>query len=59
MIFSNVDPCILSSLVAIQEMSWKIHYNTGADLETYMIDPGVFAVEDGYINTLTGIILPF
>ncbi|KAJ8516759.1 hypothetical protein ONZ45_g5975 [Pleurotus djamor] len=42
----------------IQEMSWKIHYNVSttegdeADLYTYLKDPSVFAIENGYIAIL-------
>ncbi|CAL1699112.1 unnamed protein product [Somion occarium] len=38
----------------IQEMSWQIHYNQGADLMTYLVDPKVFAVKDGYVDALEG-----
>ncbi|GAW03519.1 enolase C-terminal domain-like protein [Lentinula edodes] len=46
----------------IQEMSWKMHYNIAAgealgieaDLHTYMVNPEVFAVKDGYIAALQG-----
>jgi len=38
----------------IQEMSWEIHYNQGADLLTYAADPAVFAIKDGYIEALKG-----
>ncbi|KAI0074077.1 enolase C-terminal domain-like protein [Panus rudis PR-1116 ss-1] len=38
----------------IQEMSWQIHYNQGADLFTYLVDSSVFAVKDGYVNALEG-----
>ncbi|KAI0034675.1 enolase C-terminal domain-like protein [Vararia minispora EC-137] len=38
----------------IQEMSWQIHYNQGADLFTYLSDPSVFAVKCGHIDALTG-----
>ncbi|KAF8842932.1 enolase C-terminal domain-like protein [Paxillus ammoniavirescens] len=39
----------------IQEMSWQIHYNSeDADLYTYLEDPSVFAVEDGYIQAPSG-----
>lgn len=31
-----------------------MHYNVGADLFTYMANPGVFAVTDGHIALLTG-----
>lgn len=37
----------------IQEQSLGIHYNQGADLLDYLVDPGVFAYEDGYIKRLT------
>ncbi|KAF9233418.1 enolase C-terminal domain-like protein [Melanogaster broomeanus] len=39
----------------IQEMSWQIHYNSeDADLYTYLEDPSVFAVKDGYIQAPSG-----
>ncbi|HVZ29025.1 MAG TPA: galactonate dehydratase [Asticcacaulis sp.] len=39
----------------IQEMSLGIHYNTGGhDLLTYMKNPEVFDVKDGYVEALTG-----
>ncbi|TFY74466.1 hypothetical protein EWM64_g9547 [Hericium alpestre] len=36
----------------IQEMSWQMHYNEGADLFTYLTDPSVFAIEDGHVEAL-------
>ncbi|KAG8216823.1 enolase C-terminal domain-like protein [Butyriboletus roseoflavus] len=39
----------------IQEMSWQIHYNSeDADLYTYLEDPTVFTVRDGYIQVPSG-----
>lgn len=38
----------------IQEMSWQIHYNQGADLFTYLSDSSVFAVKDGHVEALQG-----
>ncbi|VDB91240.1 unnamed protein product [Peniophora sp. CBMAI 1063] len=38
----------------IQEMSWQIHYNQGADLFTYLSDSSVFAIKAGYVEALTG-----
>ncbi|KAK0203737.1 enolase C-terminal domain-like protein [Desarmillaria ectypa] len=42
----------------IQEMSWKMHYNTddpeAADLHTYMANPQVFSIKDGHIDVLQG-----
>ncbi|KZV66000.1 enolase C-terminal domain-like protein [Peniophora sp. CONT] len=38
----------------IQEMSWQMHYNQGADLFTYLADSSVFAIKDGCIEALTG-----
>ncbi|KAH0826571.1 enolase C-terminal domain-like protein [Lanmaoa asiatica] len=41
--------------VFIQEMSWQIHYNSeDADLYTYLEDPTVFTVQDGYIQAPSG-----
>jgi galactonate dehydratase len=40
---------------AIQEMSLGMHYNTeGHDLLTYLRDPSVFKVVDGYVAALEG-----
>ncbi|KAG9313469.1 enolase C-terminal domain-like protein [Chiua virens] len=57
-------PVVLAACVAvgvarlnffIQEMSWQIHYNSqDADLYTYLKDPTVFAVRDGYIQAPSG-----
>lgn len=38
----------------IQEQSLGIHYNTGNDLLDYVVDPSVFAYEDGYVKIPTG-----
>ncbi|THH30891.1 hypothetical protein EUX98_g3274 [Antrodiella citrinella] len=50
--------CIQVDLAApnfvIQEMSWQIHYNKGADLFTYLKDSSVFAIQNGYIEALSG-----
>jgi galactonate dehydratase len=36
-------------------MSWQMHYNSDdADLFTYLADPSVFAVKDGYVTTPSG-----
>ncbi|KAI0760516.1 enolase C-terminal domain-like protein [Fomes fomentarius] len=40
--------------VVIQEMSLQMHYNEGADLLTYLVDPAVFAIKNGYVEALTG-----
>lgn len=42
------------SSVVIQEMSWQMHYNKGADLMTYLVDSSVFNVKDGYVDALEG-----
>lgn len=40
---------------AIQEMSPGIHYNVGSqDITSYLNNPGICDVEDGYIDLLTG-----
>ncbi|KZW04220.1 enolase C-terminal domain-like protein [Exidia glandulosa HHB12029] len=39
---------------AIQEMSWQIHYNQGADLMTYITNPEVFGVKDGHVRLPNG-----
>ncbi len=31
-----------------------MHYNEGADLLTYLVDPAVFAIKNGYVEALTG-----
>jgi len=38
----------------IQEQSLGIHYNQGSDLLDYLVDPSVFAFEDGYVRRPTG-----
>ncbi|KAK7676391.1 hypothetical protein QCA50_020654 [Cerrena zonata] len=38
----------------IQEMSWQMHYNKGADLLTYLVDSSVFSIKDGYVDALEG-----
>lgn len=41
----------------IQEMSLGMHYNVEAgeeDLNTYLVDQSVFAIEDGYVKALVG-----
>lgn len=37
----------------IQEQSLGIHYNQGNDLMDYLVDPGVFAYENGYVRLST------
>jgi galactonate dehydratase len=37
----------------IQEQSLGIHYNQGSDLLDYLVDPGVFDYEGGYVKLLT------
>ena len=32
-----------------------MHYNEGADLLTYLVDPSVFAIKNGYVEALTGV----
>ena len=32
----------------------QIYYNQGADLFTYIVDPAVFEIKDGYIEALSG-----
>jgi galactonate dehydratase len=41
----------------IQEMSQGMHYNTEAgehDLHSYLLNPEVFLVKDGYVDALAG-----
>ena len=35
-------------------MSLQIHYNQDADLLTYLRDPALFEVKNGYVDALTG-----
>ncbi|KAL5481099.1 hypothetical protein ACEPAI_10040 [Sanghuangporus weigelae] len=46
---------ISSSNYVIQEMSWQIHYNQGADLFTYLKDASIFDIKEGYIMALEGV----
>ncbi|KAL5498935.1 hypothetical protein ACEPAH_1453 [Sanghuangporus vaninii] len=46
---------ISSPNYVIQEMSWQIHYNQGADLFTYLKDASVFDIKEGYIMALEGV----
>ncbi|KAJ3477423.1 hypothetical protein NLG97_g8843 [Lecanicillium saksenae] len=40
---------------AIQEMSLGIHYNVGGyDLLSYIKNPEIWDVENGYVNLMTG-----
>jgi galactonate dehydratase len=48
----QVDACTPN--VAIQEQSLGIHYNQGADLLDYLIDPKVFQFCNGYIQIPKG-----
>jgi len=38
----------------IQEMSLEMHYNEGADLLTYVTDPSIFEIKDGYVEIPKG-----
>ncbi|MNN81494.1 D-galactonate dehydratase [compost metagenome] len=38
----------------IQEQSLGIHYNQGNDLLDYIVDPGVFAYDDGFVQIPQG-----
>ncbi|KAL6903007.1 enolase C-terminal domain-like protein [Trichoderma evansii] len=52
---ANVQVDAVSSNFSIQEMSLGIHYNnTGQDIETYIKNPEVWKVDDGYIKVLSG-----
>jgi len=46
----QVDFCSINAI--IQETSIGIHYNEGADLLDYLVDPGVFEVRDGFVALL-------
>ena len=39
---------------AIQEMSLGIHYNVGGDLLSYMKNPEIWKVTDGYVDLMKG-----
>ncbi|EXJ65466.1 galactonate dehydratase [Cladophialophora yegresii CBS 114405] len=52
---ANIQIDTASPSFTIQEMSLGMHYNnTGQDLATYISNPDVWAVKDGYIDILTG-----
>ncbi|ETS78688.1 hypothetical protein PFICI_08541 [Pestalotiopsis fici W106-1] len=52
---ANVQVDIVTANFAIQEMSLGIHYNsTGQDLNTYIKNPEVWKVTDGYIDIPNG-----
>ena len=44
----QVDAC--SPNVLIQEQSLDIHYNESSDVLDYLVDPSVFAFEDGFVR---------
>lgn len=48
----HVDACSPNAL--IQEQSLDIHYNQGGDVLDYLVDPGVFEYEDGYVDVPSG-----
>ena len=43
----QLDGCIPNAF--IQEQSLGIHYNVGAELNDYLVDPSVFKYTDGYV----------
>ncbi|WP_240421904.1 galactonate dehydratase [Paenibacillus periandrae] len=47
----QLDFCTPNSF--IQEQSLGIHYNQGSDLLDYLVDPGVFDYEGGFVKRLT------
>jgi galactonate dehydratase len=47
----QVDFCSINAF--IQETSIGIHYNEGADLLDYLVDPGIFAVREGCVQRPT------
>lgn len=52
---ANVQVMASTANFAIQEMSLGIHYNAGSqDLTSYITNPEVWQVRDGYINLMTG-----
>lgn len=48
----QLDSCTPNAF--IQEQSLGIHYNKGGDLLDYLVDPGVFHFQDGYIRIPQG-----
>jgi galactonate dehydratase len=48
----QLDGCIPNAF--IQEQSLGIHYNVGAELGDYLIDPSVFKYTDGYVSIPEG-----
>lgn len=48
----QLDSCTPNAF--IQEQSLGIHYNKGGDLLDYLVDPGVFRFQDGYIQIPQG-----
>jgi galactonate dehydratase len=48
----QLDACTPNAV--IQEMSLRMHYNEGADLLDYVLDPSVFDVVDGHIAVPEG-----
>lgn len=52
---ANIQVDAVSANFSIQEMSLGIHYNAGSeDLTSYIVDPSVWNVENGYIKLLGG-----
>jgi galactonate dehydratase len=43
----QLDGCIPNAF--IQEQSLGIHYNVGAELSDYLVDPAIFKFTDGYV----------
>ena len=39
---------------AYHSLYGQMHYNEGADLLTYLVDPSVFAIKGGYVEALQG-----
>ena len=48
----QLDGCIPNAF--IQEQSLGIHYNVGAELSDYLVDPSVFKYTDGYVSIPEG-----
>jgi galactonate dehydratase len=52
---ANVQVMVATANFAIQEMSLDIHYNVGGqDLTSYMHNPEVWKVDNGYIQLMSG-----
>lgn len=51
---ANIQVDCTTANFVIQEMSLGIHYNVGADISTYIKNPQIWKVSDGYLDLLKG-----